>query len=121
MSDLINGYYWVSYKGMKPTILEKHDFGWNYMGSEIEADLYDHKILGAVSEFNSETSDEKCNLASVNGCYSELDMKDTFEAGMYYERSCAYYKAQPKISKAGHLISNPTPDFSEFIYNLNNR
>ena len=57
-------------------------------------------------------------LFSVSGSYSELQMKAAFEAGVYYERSCEHYSKQPKVTMAGHLVSNPTPDFSEFINNL---
>ena len=61
------------------------------------------------------------NLPDVSGCFSELDMREAFKAGIHYERSCDYYSKQPKISKAGHIVSNPTPNFSEFIHKYNNR
>lgn len=52
MSEFENGYYWVSYKGMKPVIMEKDNYGWNAMGIETEPDLTDYKVLGKVSEWD---------------------------------------------------------------------
>lgn len=43
-----NGYYWVSYQGMKPVIFEKDDTGWSAMGIETEPDFRGYKILGKV-------------------------------------------------------------------------
>ncbi len=72
---------------------------------------------------NSENEKDRQALPmqNVSGCFSELDMREAFKAGLEYERSCEYYSKQPKISRAGHIVSNQTPDFSEFIHNYNNR
>lgn len=64
---------------------------------------------------------ELLDLFIVSGRFSELDMRESFKAGAIYERSCEYYSKRPKITMAGHLVSNPTPDFSEFIYHYNDR
>ena len=53
MSELENGYYWVSYKDMKPVIMEKEDDSWYAIGIETEADIIGYKILGKVSEWDS--------------------------------------------------------------------
>lgn len=48
MKKLENGYYWVSYKDMKPIIMEKDDYGWSAMGIEHEPDMSNYKILSKV-------------------------------------------------------------------------
>jgi hypothetical protein len=68
-----------------------------------------------------EKSDSNCNIPLVSGRFSELDMRESFKAGAIYERSCEHYSKQSKITMAGHLVSNPTPDFSEFIHDYNDR
>ncbi|MDN5291782.1 MAG: hypothetical protein PWQ06_2021 [Anaerophaga sp.] len=65
MSDYEKGYYWVSYKGMKPVIMEKDEYGWNAMGIEHEPNMSEYTILGKVSEWCSDT-DATAILPHVN-------------------------------------------------------
>lgn len=60
-------------------------------------------------------------LFSVSDCYSELQMKDCFEAGVYYERSIVNHNEAKKQKGARIVIGNDTPNFSEFMHKLNNR
>lgn len=53
MSEFENGYYWVSYDGMEPVIMEKDTYGWNAMGIEHEPDMTNYEVLGKVSEWSS--------------------------------------------------------------------
>lgn len=39
MIDYEKRYYWVSYKGMKPIIMEKDEYEWNAISIEHEPDL----------------------------------------------------------------------------------
>jgi len=65
MSDLESGYYWVSYHGMKPVIMEKDSYGWNGMGIEHELDLTGYTVLGKVSEWCNNEDTAALPLQSV--------------------------------------------------------
>lgn len=66
-------------------------------------------------------ADQVLRLFNVSDCYSELQMKDCFQAGVYYERSIVSYKEAKKQKGARIVMSNDTPNFSEFMHKLNNR
>lgn len=59
MNDLKPGYYWVSYKGGKPKIFERDEFGWSAMGIETEPSLHDYEILGKVTDWSPKKGSKK--------------------------------------------------------------
>lgn len=84
--------------------------------------LRNHPNSNNIAEFVIEWLEGKeLPIHNVRDCYSELQMKDCFKAGVYYERSIVNYKEAKKQKGARIVISNDTPDFSEFMHRLNNR
>ncbi len=77
-------------------------------------------IIKLLEEYH-QTKLKLLGIADVSDCYSELQMKDCFEAGVYYERSIVNCKEAKKQKGARIVMGNDTPDFSEFMHRLNNR
>lgn len=80
------------------------------------------ECIGFIDGYNAAITKLKLlGIADVSDCYSELQMKDCFEAGVYYERSCAAHEDAKKEKGPRILMGNDTTDFSEFMHRLNNR
>lgn len=96
MNDLENGYYWVSYKGMKPVIFEKETNGWYAMGIETEPDFTDYKILGKVSEWCSNENEQALHKHFVNCRVSGFV---AMNKGEYDIENMSFYKTKKKAER----------------------
>lgn len=94
MNEFENGYYWVSYQGMKPVIFEKDDTGWSAMGIETEPDFKDYEILGRVGEWCSDEKEKALHKHVASGStridkYGEIVSPD---GGVNECSVCKYFK-----------------------------
>lgn len=84
--------------------------------------LRNHPNSNNIAEFVIEWLEGKeLPMQDASDCYSELQMKDCFKAGVYYERSIVNHNEAKKQKGARIVIGNDTPNFSEFMHKLNNR
>lgn len=91
------------------------------LGNLTITDSIDVETLTDICEEYHQTKLKLLGIADVSDCYSELQMKDCFKAGVYYERSIVNYKEAKKQKGARIVMGNDTPNFSEFMHRLNNR